>query len=189
MNDLLRRALAFFLPVAALLTISCLLVAGAVQHDYRTSADDPQLQIATDAVLRLNAGAPPQKVAAGRPVDLARSLATHITVYGLDRSVLASTARLDGHIPVPPPGVLRSARTQGTDDLTWQPQPGVRVAAIVMPWKGGTVLVGRSLGPTESRESDLSSLVEVIWVAGLLLLALASLLAAWLWPTAPVTAP
>jgi hypothetical protein len=181
MEALLRRALAFFLPVAVLLTVLSLLIAGTVQQVYRTSANDPQLQIATDAVLRLNAGRSPARVAREPSVDLARSLATHITVFDAGGKVLASTARLGTGVPVPPAGVLQSARSHGTNTVTWQPRPGVRVAAVVMPWKGGTVLAGRSLGPTETRESALTAMVALGWAAGMVLAAAASFLASWLW--------
>ena len=54
----IRRALAFFLPVAVLATLCCGLVYGAVQQDLRMGANDPQLQLAEDAARALDAGAP-----------------------------------------------------------------------------------------------------------------------------------
>ena len=44
----LRRTLAFFLPVAVLATLCCGLVYAALQHDLRTGANDPQIQLAED---------------------------------------------------------------------------------------------------------------------------------------------
>lgn len=158
------------------------LVYAAVQQDYRSSANDPQLQIATDDALRLDAGASPSRVARGSPVDLARSLGTHVSVYSRSGRILASTARLDGTIPTVPAGALSSARRQGQNTITWQPRSGVRAAAVIVPWQGGTVLVGRSLAPTENRENDLMQVVAILWILGLLVLGLAALMAARLWP-------
>lgn len=177
-----RRSLAFFLPLAALLTIAVLLVYGAVQHVYRTSANDPQMQIATDDVLQLNAGVPARHLAAGPTVDLSQSLAVHTTVFDRENRVLASTARLAGSVPTPPKGVMDDVMRNGSHWLTWQPQPGVRVAAVLMRWRGGTVLVGRSLAPIEERETNLMQLCLAAWVAGIGALALAALVASWLWP-------
>jgi hypothetical protein len=177
-----RRSLAIFLPLAGLLTIAAFLVYGAVQHVYRTSANDPQMQIATDDVLSLNAGASPRRIASGLAVDLARSLAVHTTVFDRGDRVLASTARLDGAVPTPPNRVMDDVMRNGSHWLSWQPRPGVRVAAVVMPWRGGTVLVGRSLAPIEDRETSLLQFCRAAWLAGMGALAVAALVASRLWP-------
>ena len=49
-----RRALAFFLPVAVLATLCCGFVYTAVQQDLRMGANDPQLQLAEDAAAFLD---------------------------------------------------------------------------------------------------------------------------------------
>jgi hypothetical protein len=157
-------------------------VYAAVQQNYRSSANDPQLQIATEDALRLDAGASPNHVAGGPPVDLARSLGIHVSVYDESGRVTVSTARLDGAIPTVPVGALKSAQRQGQNTITWQPRSGVRVAAVIVRWRGGTVLVGRSLVPIENRENDLLHVVAILWFVGLPVLAGAALLAAYLWP-------
>jgi hypothetical protein len=142
------------------------------------------LQIATDAVLRLDAGRSPASVVGTRTVDLAASLGPAITVYGAGRKILASTARLVGAIPSPPKGVLTAvSKKDGKENwLTWQPMANVRVAAVVMGWRGGSVLVGRSLRPAEDRQNDLEMFVVGGWAAGLLALTVAAGIASVLWP-------
>jgi hypothetical protein len=93
---------------------------------------------------------------------------------------MASNARLDGSVPQPPAGVLDEARTSGRNIVTWQPAPGVRVAAVVIPWSHGTVLVGRSLKDVEDRQSTLIQIVGFGWLAGLIALAVVSLAGAYL---------
>jgi hypothetical protein len=80
-----------------------------------------------------------------------------------------------------PIGALDSARRSGQNTITWQPLSGVRIAAVIVPWRGGTVLVGRSLAPTENRENDLLQVVAILWILGLLVLAVSALVAAYVW--------
>jgi hypothetical protein len=185
MGPILRRAFVLFLPTAAATTVLAGLVYVAVQQNFRQNANDPQVQIAEDAAARLSAGASPQVVASGDPVDLARSLAPYTIVYDAEGGVLASTGSLGGHAPVPPEGVLASATGSGIDTLTWQPQDGVRQAIVVVPWhassESGTVLAGRSLREIESREDQLTLMVGAAWLAALGAGAVASVLGAYLW--------
>jgi hypothetical protein len=173
----LRMALSFFLMTSVLLTVVCLVIYGAVQNDERSSANDPQVQIATQGASLLDRGARPGRITRGALVDLARSQAVHVTVFRRDGRVLASNARLGGTVPVPPAGVLTAAVRSGMNKVTWEPQAGVRVAAVIVPWHRGTILVGRSLAATEERESSLQQIVICGWLLGLLALALSSALA------------
>jgi hypothetical protein len=53
---------------------------------------------------------------------------------------------------------------------------------VVVAWKGGTVLAGRSLRLVEQRETNAELIAGAAWLAMLAALAAASILAAWLWP-------
>ncbi len=177
-----RRTLAIFLPGAVLATALCGLVYVAVQQDLRTGANDPQQQIVEDAAAKLDGGADPTTVIGATTVDIARSLAPFVVVYDPAGAVVATDGTLDGSAPRVPRGVLDSARASGRDAVTWQPRAGVRVATVTVPWSGGTVLAGRSLRVVEERVASLGLLVGVGWVVTLFALALASLVAATLWP-------
>jgi hypothetical protein len=181
----LRRAVAFFLPAAVLLTVTCGLTYAEIQHDLRSGANDPQVQLAEDAAARLDAGSPVSAVAAGPTVDLGHSLAPFLAVYDTSGAVLASDGVLDGQPPMPPRGVLAAARESGRDIVTWQPREGVRIALVVLPWRGGTVLAGRSLRVVEEREIAAEQLAVLAWVAGLVALGIAAVIAAHFWPSPP----
>jgi hypothetical protein len=181
----LRRAFAFLLPAAVLLTLACGVAYLLVQQDLRTGADEPQLQMAEDAAAALDGGAAPRSLVAGPVVDIAASLAPYIVVYDTSGAVLAAGGQLDGHDPVPPIGVLQGARADPPNRVTWQPRAGVRVATVSVPWSGGTVLAGRSLRDVERREDLLLLLAGAAWLAGLAAVTGASLLAGWAWPSAP----
>jgi len=182
-SGLIRRAMAFFLPVAVLATLCCGFTYAEVQQDQRSGANDPQFQLAEDAAARLNTGASPASVVdSTRTVDLATSLAPFVIVFDTIHSVLSANATLDGGQPTPPAGVLDAARPGSPNAVTWQPRDGVRIAAVVVAWRGGTVLAGRSLRRVEQQETNAELIAGAAWLAMLAVLAAASLAAAWLWP-------
>jgi hypothetical protein len=181
-SHFVRRALAFFLPVSVLATLCCGLMYAADQQNLRSGANDPQIQMAQDAAGALDAGAQPTSLVSVGRVDVAHSLAPFLVVFDSSGKVLATDGQLDGHDPIPPSGVLASAANNPPDIVTWQPRSGVRIAAVVVPWQGGSVLAGRSLAQVEIRESNALLIALAAWLAMLVALGLASLAAAWLWP-------
>jgi hypothetical protein len=60
----------------------------------------------------------------------------------------------------------------------------VRIAAVVVAWKSGFVLAGRSLQRVEEQEANAELLAGVAWLVSLAALAAACAAAAWLWPAA-----
>ena len=179
----LRRAVAIFLPSGVLAIALCGLVYLAVQQDMRSGADDPQQQLAEDAAVRLDGGSAPSTIVGPTRIDVARSLAPFIVVYDATGTVVATDGTLDGGPPILPVGVLKSATEAGRDAVTWQPREGVRVATITFPWKGGTVTSGRSLRLVEERERALELEVAGALVTILVALAVASMVAGWIWPS------
>ena len=165
-----------------LLTLVCGLVYVAVQQNLRSGANDPQIQLAEDAASQLNAGAAPQSLVGSESGDIARSLAPFVAIYDAAGAVLATDGVLDGQSPRPPAGVLASATATGRDIVTWQPQSGVRIALVVIPWRGGTVAAGRSLRIVEEREDNALLLTFVAWLLALVAVAIAAAVAARLWP-------
>ena len=92
--------------------------------------------------------APPAKI------DVASSLAPFVMVFDDAGNVLASSGLLNGQNPPLPPGVLDFTRSHGEDRVTWTPEAGVRIAAVVVRSEGskpGFVLAGRSLREAEKR--------------------------------------
>jgi hypothetical protein len=178
-----RRAVLIFIPLAVAITALSGLVYVVGQQGQRTGANDPQVQLAEDAAVRLDAGETPAAVVGtGPPVAIASSLAPFVVVYDAAGSALASDGQLDGRPPAIPKGVLESARAHGVNAVTWQPRPGVRVATVTVPWKGGTVTAGRSLRLVEERVDDLTRLVGLGWIVTLGATLVACLAASFLWP-------
>lgn len=191
-SQLLRRSVAFFIPAALVLTVACGLGYTVLQQALRGGANDPQVQLASDAAAALTGGASPASVvgpgsavagmAGSGTVDAAVSLAPFLVVYDRSGAPVTSNARLDGGMPQPPAGVLAAAAASGRNMVTWQPRAGVQFATVSVPWSGGTVMAGRSLRLVEEREDTTLLLAGAAWAAGLVGLVVAALVAAAIWP-------
>lgn len=171
MKSLTRRLLKFWLVLAAAITLLCGLVYIAVQQSFRTGADDPQIQMAEDAARALEGGQSIESLLPAGQVDIAASLAPYLIVFAQDGSPEASNARLHDRIPGLPTGVFEATRQRGEDRITWQPEPGVRSAVVIVPVSGrqaGFVLAGRSLREVERREAQLTYQVLGVWLVTLL---------------------
>jgi hypothetical protein len=168
-----------WLPLAIATAGLCALVYLTVQQSLRMGANDPQIQMAEDAASRLNAGASVESVVPSTKVEIADSLASFVIVFDESGKVLASSATLHGAVPAYPVGVLDYVRQNGQDRVTWQPEAGVRMATVAMPFKNGFVMAGRSLTEVEKRESQVESLSGLtmlgIWAVTLIVIVLGEL--------------
>ena len=133
------------------------------QQVLRADANDPQVQLAEDAAAQgLTSAAEPEPA-----VDVKSSLAPWIIVYGPDRRAVGGTARLDGKLPDYPISTFDNAPPGQRDQVTWQPEPGVRQATVVVGFKGGWVVAGRSLRLVEERINLVGELSLLGWLLGL----------------------
>ena len=69
--------------------------------------------------------------------------------------------------PSLPDGVLQMTKALGENRLTWQPQVGVRIAAVIVASDKGFVLAGRSLREVEIRESSAELFAIAGWIASI----------------------
>ncbi|MFN2195697.1 MAG: hypothetical protein ACK2UW_06195 [Anaerolineales bacterium] len=169
--DYLWRVLKSWLPLATAATILCGLIYVSVQQSFRMAANDPQIRMAEDAARGLAAGQNAAELLTAGQVDLQYSLAPFLIIFDAAGRVVAANATLHNQVPVPPKGVLAYARTNGEDRVTWQPEPGVRSATVIVPIDGGVggyVLAGRSLREVEARVGQLNLLVGAGWLAAVL---------------------
>ena len=150
-SAVLRR----WVPLASAVTGMCLLVYAAVQQAHRSTANDPQIQMAEDAARALEGGASIESVLPPARVELERGLAPFVVVYDAQGRPLAGSGTLRGRLPSPPAGVFEFVRANEEERVTLQPERGVRIAAVVRRASApsaGFVLVGRSLREVEERE-------------------------------------
>ena len=169
-----QRSVMVWLVAAAAVTV--LFGAGyvAAQQSVRHAADHPQIEMARDAIGKLQAGASPESVLPKEGVDLARetplSKDPYLIVIDLEGRVLASSVTLGGVQPVPPAGVFANVRAHGDETVSWEPAPGVRSAIAVDAWEYGYVVAGRSLDDTETLESNLLVGMLAGWLVAMVVL-------------------
>ncbi len=166
----IKSALRIWFPVAFVATILSVLIYLSIQQSFRLSANDPQIQIAEDNAQLLLNGKSVQEVIGQLQVDISKSLSPFIIIFDDSTKPVASQAVLEGRIPTPPTGVFTYTKQHKQDRITWEPKPGVRIAAILVHFEGanpGFILVGRSLRETENRESRLG--LQVLLISSLAL--------------------
>ena len=157
-----------WLPFAVTISAFCLLVYAAVQQAYRQSADDPQIQMANDAVTALSNGHSADSLVPAAKVSIADSLSPFLIIYDSSGNELASSAVLDGVTPALPNGVLDSTKQLGENRISWQPRPGVRIATVIVSYRNGYVLAGRNMREVEQREAQVSMFAGMTWILAML---------------------
>ena len=160
---------------AAVVSLVCGIIYVCVQQTYRSNANDPQIQMATDAVAALNNGADPKMLISSSITEISHSLKPFMIIYDGQGNPLAADGLLDGKIPSLPNGVLDFTRKNSEDVITWQPRTGVRNALVVEYTNSPLnyfVVAGRSLRMVEEREQKLVMQLVFGWVVtlGLMLL-------------------
>jgi hypothetical protein len=155
---------------AAAVTLLCFLVYIIAQQNFRQLANDPQFQLAQDAVNAINKGADPKLLTGTQQLDLASTLSPYVLIYDANGNA-GNNITLDGQIPKPPAGALNEARNNGVNSVTWQPRPGVREATVMMvTHKDYVVVAGRSLQTTEDHIARLGGQVLFGWIASLIVM-------------------
>ena len=133
---LFQRLFHRWLALAAIATALSGLVYLVTQQMWRQMANDPQVQMARDAAAMLERGLPVDSVVPRTPIDIGSSLAPFLTVFSDAGLLLASSGTLHGQFRVVPAGVLSHVREHGEERVTWQPERGVRIAAVIVRQAG-----------------------------------------------------
>lgn len=136
------------------------------QQMLRRGANQPQQQMATAYASKIASGVKPNEAIPRNHVDLTRSLEPFAIFYNDQGSPTTGSGYLHQELPVPPHGVFNYVRSSGIDTVSWQPQPGVRIAAVIQRVEGATpgfVLTGRSLQVVEAQESLFWEMAFASW--------------------------
>ncbi len=171
-----------FLPAALVISLVCGASYVATRQVLRQDGNDPQVQLSEDLATALGAGQPIDglRQAAAESIDLTKSLAPFFVVFDDTGTMTLSSGVLDGKPPTLPQGVLELAKTNGQNRITWEPKPGVRIAAVITRYQdkaSGYVLIGRSLREVEKREAALAYPFLIAWGLSLIVAFLGCLLA------------
>jgi hypothetical protein len=136
------------------------------QQMLRRGANQPQIQMAATYAAEIASGINPEQAIPRNKVDLEQSLEPFAIFYDDQGTPVTSNAHLNQVIPSPPGGVFNYLRSHDTDTVTWQPQPNVRIAAVIHRVSGpspGFILAGRSLRMVEEQESLFWRMVFLGW--------------------------
>lgn len=164
----IKNILRNWLPFAVTITAFCMLAYATVQQSYRQDANDPQIQMAEDAAFALDHGVDINEVLPLTQVEMSRSLAPFVVIYDASGKPVAGSGVLDGALPDYPLGALESAKASGQNRVTWQPNPSVRIASVVVPYKDGYVMAGRNMREVEIREAQTSTFAGVTWLLAMI---------------------
>jgi hypothetical protein len=181
--SLFTRSVPKWLPIAVAATLLIGVSYVFVQQAYRQGANDPQIMVARDIAASLGAGTTADQLVSREQVDPSKSLAPFVMVLDGGGKVVVSSMSMGGTTPVPPSGSLQAAESSGENRVTWQPRADARIAAVVVPVKGGPggfVVAGRSLRVVEERVDQLTQLAGLGWLATIVLTFAAVLLADWM---------
>jgi hypothetical protein len=175
MRDSIFKAPIAFHTAALALALTLLGGAAAVtmQQMLRRGADQPQIDMAQWYAREISAGEAPDNVIPPGYVDLERSLQPFVIFYDEQGKPGPATGYLDQGVPTPPSGVFDFVRSHGSENVTWQPRPGVRIASVIRRVNSkapGFILAGRSLRLVEEQESLLWRMVLGGWAAVMVLL-------------------
>jgi len=156
----LFKSFARWLPLGLTIFVLCFFSFVAAQQNLRQGANDPQIELSQNVADSIMSGNKPSLPVS--KVDISKSLSLYVIIYNEKKQVVYSTPQINGLDVRPPEGVLDSAKTKGSNRVTWQPAPKVRQAIVVQYFnKGkivGYVVVGRSLKEVESRIDNLTKI-------------------------------
>jgi len=160
----LKIIVRIWLPFAVVISAFCLLAYTTVQQALRQGLNDPQIQMAEDTAYSLNNGGTIDSLVTGTKVEMSRSLAPFIDIYDVNGKPKAGSGLLNGQLPDYPKGALDTAKQNGDNRVTWQPNADVRIASAVVPYNAGFVMAGRNMREVEQRESQTELLAGVTWL-------------------------
>ena len=182
----MKNKIIFIWCVAVVLvTIFSGAIYSVVQQDLRQTANDPQIQVAEDTAALLSQGVPPLAIVPpNSALDVSASLAVFANIYDYSGNILASSGLVNGQPIAIPAGVLTYVKTHHEDRITWEPEKGLRLAAVAVSFtnasSSGAIVVARSLREIEKREAELELIVAVSWLIGILIVTFGAIV---LWKT------
>ncbi len=175
----IRRPILYHaLSLGLILTFMGGAAAVTMQQMLRRGADHPQIEMGRRYAHAIAAGQKPADLLPASRIDLQNSLEPFAIFYTENGVPIASTASLNNAVPAPPAGTFDYARKYQLDSITWQPQPGVRIASVLRHVDGPNpcfVLTGRSLFLVEQQEDALRRGTFITWFVLMTLLALGAL--------------
>lgn len=144
---------------------------GLVQQLGRMQANDTPTLLATQVAKQLDADQGLSSVNMGA-TNLAKDPIPFVIIYDKKGKAVGGSGYLDNKLAVIPKGVLEHAKSGKNNEVTWQPQSGVRIASVTVVAKDYYVLGGQSLESTENRATQLLKLTALGYGTSLAIMAI-----------------
>ncbi|HVT00720.1 MAG TPA: hypothetical protein VHE53_00625 [Patescibacteria group bacterium] len=178
----MNQKIRIFIPLAVAITGVTFIILGTTQQLLRLGANDPQLQISRDYATNMTSHAFTNASLFQGPekIDIATNLAPFMIFYDSSGKVIVSTGQLNGKNPVLPKGIFNNAKENNGETLTWQPEPGIRIATVITPYSSsnsaGFVLAGRNMKEVEANIHNLEGKIMFGWLVTIIGTFIATLL-------------
>jgi len=163
------RRIIGWLAAAVIVTVVFASMYVAFQQSGRMAANTAPAA-AADAEVQLLGSTPAPPAPALPRAELTPDTGVFVIVYGPDNNPETGTAVLHGALPKVPSGVLDTARSAGSDVVTWQPEPGLRMAIVARSSEGNVVVAGQSLTPFEATDGRILVYLGLGWLGCALVL-------------------
>lgn len=163
-----------WVAAAVIITIVFATTYLTLQHVGRQAANDAPAAAAAAQLQQI--GSDPE---AGPRLELTKDSGAFLIVYGADNHPIYTTVTLHGAAPNLPIGVLDTTRAAGSDAVTWQPEPGLRMAVVTRQIAGKVVVAGQSLAPFENTDKWTQLILAAGWLASMIVLVAAYMVAAF----------
>jgi hypothetical protein len=156
------------LVIVIFISLISLMVYGTMQQTLRQGINIVPVQLATDAVNKLESGISAKSVPLPANIEISKSLSPFVIIFDQNKKVLVSSATLDGSTPVIPQGTFDYVTKSGQDRVTWQPRTGIREALVIDKYStdgsSGYVVAGTSLKESEAITDKVGRDIFIGWI-------------------------
>ncbi len=169
-SSILKKIVLNWLPLLFAITAFYIFMYFIIQQTYRSQANDPQVQVVEDTSAAFSSGVNPAEYPFQQKTNIEKSLAPFVIVYDANRKPITFSGVLNDAPPIPPAGALEASQNNLDHRFTWEPQKGVRIAAVARYFNStstnssGYVLMGRSLREVESRIATAGKTLLLGWL-------------------------
>ncbi len=164
------RTVVIFVTLVLLVTVIFGAIFSTGQQVLRGDSDYPQVEVVQQVEGIIKQGVPLDVIVnSEEAIDLEDSMSLFVMIFDKDKNLVGSSAKIGEQSPTPPAGSFDEAKSNGENRFTWQPQDGVRVAAVLKPvGDQAFVLAGKSLVETDKRIKTLTICTLIGWAVSIL---------------------
>lgn len=171
------RTVVIFVTLVLILTVIFGSIFTIGQQVLRGDSDYPQVEVIQQVEGIIKQGVPLDVIVnSEEAIDLESSMSLFVMIFDKDKNLVGSSAKIGGQSPTPSAENFDLAKSKGENRFTWQPEKGVRVAAVLKPvGDNAYVLAGKSLKETDKRVKTLAVYTLIGWASAIILSVLLTL--------------